>query len=241
MSTPAFPFSLSRVTSEFGRRWLSLNGGFWNNHEGMDFGVGLGTPVPLAADGKLSASGRSHPLWGNWLEYDHGPFKTRYHGVTPASVPSAPRSAPKGAIIAHTSQPGASTGPHLHFELVVGGRKVNPRNLTKYRGTYKHVTGSAAGAAASRVVVDGLWGKQTITAVQKVLARTLAVKVDGAWGSQSIKALQKSLGVAQDGRFGPQTIRAWQKRLRVTVDGKWGKQSVTALQKRINAANRIYA
>lgn len=242
MSAAQFPFSLDRVSSEFGRRTLNLgNGPFVNDHEGMDFAVARGSEIKLPADGRLSASGRNHALWGNWLEYDHGNFRTRYHGVTAASVGSAPKSAKQRAVIGHTDQPGASTGPHLHFELVVGGVKVNPRQLTRYTGTYKHGGAAAGAAVGSRVVVDGIWGAQTIRAVQTILARTLTVKVDGIWGTQSIRALQKSLGVVQDGKFGPQTIRAWQKRLKAVQDGVWGKQSVTALQKRINTANRIYA
>ncbi|MGO3886030.1 MAG: peptidoglycan DD-metalloendopeptidase family protein [Mycetocola sp.] len=239
--TPTFPFSLTTVTSGFGRRWLSLNGGFWNNHTGIDFGVARGTRVPLAADGQLSDSGHHHPLWGNWLEYNHGSFKTRYHGVTTESVGAAPHSAPQGAIIARSDQPGASTGPHLHFELVINGKKINPLTLTSHRGTYTHTSGRPADTASARVLVDGAWGKQTITATQKILAHSLVVKIDGIWGTQSVTALQRSLGVMQDGRFGSQTIRAWQKRLRVTVDGIWGRQSVTALQTHINRANRIYA
>lgn len=239
--SPIWPLDERTVSAEFGRRWLPLNGGFWNHHTGRDFAVPPGTPVKLVADGRRVDGGVGHSVFGSWLEYDHGGFSSRYHGLTAPSVRSAPASAQRGAVIGYSSQPGVSTGPHVHFELRVRGRPIDPRQLGRQRGSYRHSGGLGPLAPErSAVHVDGVWGAETITAVQRILARTQSVTVDGRWGVESVTGLQRALGGAADGVFGPDTVRRWQRRLGVTVDGRWGRQSVAQLQRVINQRDRIF-
>ena len=106
------------------------------------------------------------------------------------------------------------------------------------------------------IVVDGLWGKYTTKAAQKVYKTTVDGIVsnqlisnkkycincqktsfqwnDKASGSAVIKVMQKKLGVKVDGQLGKVTIKAMQKALGVTVDGFCGQQTVTAFQKWLN-------
>lgn len=135
---PQFPFAWSRVTSLFGPR-PPIPGvtSVWTTHWGIDFAVGRGTDIKIVHDGVLDGSGRDHYLYGNWAQYDHGGFKTRYHGLTSASIGRLPRTAALGTVIAQSDQPGASTGPHLHFETLVNGVHVNPNGLTSLRGSYR--------------------------------------------------------------------------------------------------------
>lgn len=81
------------------------------------------------------------------------------------------------------------------------------------------------------VVVDGIFGSQTIRALQKALGQVQ----DGRFGPVTKKALQGRLGQVQDGFFGPQSVRALQKYLGSYVDGKWGPQTTRVLQTRLGA------
>ena len=96
----------------------------------------------------------------------------------------------------------------------------------------KKAADAAAKAALPKLKVDGVWGKDTTAAIQKVLG----TKVGGAWiNNTDAKALQKKLGVTADGLFGTNSNKALQKYLKVTADGVFGVNSVKALQKALNA------
>ena len=108
------------------------------------------------------------------------------------------------------------------------------------------------------ITVDGLWGKETTRALQKIFKtiidgvisnqpssnkKYLTNAQTSSWvfkdkkykaGSQLIKEIQKKIGATADGLFGKESVKALQKWLKVTVDGYMGKQTVTALQKWIN-------
>lgn len=134
---PQFPFAWSRVTSTFGPR-PPIPGvtSVWTTHWGIDFAVSRGTDIKIVHDGVLDGHG-NHYLYGNWAQYDHGGFKTRYHGLTSGSMTKLPRTAALGTVIAQSDQPAASSGPHLHFETLVNGVHVNPNGLTSLRGSYR--------------------------------------------------------------------------------------------------------
>ena len=85
--------------------------------------------------------------------------------------------------------------------------------------------------ASKPLVIDGLFGYNSIAVLQKALG----VAVDGILGKGTVKALQKWAGVAQDGAWGKNTSKAIQKKLGVTADGLFGKESCKALQRWANA------
>ena len=94
-------------------------------HAGLDFPAEPGTPVYAAAGGMVSAN-EWHAAYGNLLEIDHGNgLKTRY--AHNASVDVALGSlVRRGQQVAKVGNTGRSTGPHLHFEVLVDGAPQDP-------------------------------------------------------------------------------------------------------------------
>jgi murein DD-endopeptidase MepM/ murein hydrolase activator NlpD len=94
-------------------------------HTGLDFPAETGTPIHASAGGLVLASAW-HPEYGNLLEIDHGNgLTTRYAHcskvlVTPGTLVK------RGQLVAHVGNTGRSTGPHLHFEVLLDGVPQNP-------------------------------------------------------------------------------------------------------------------
>jgi murein DD-endopeptidase MepM/ murein hydrolase activator NlpD len=94
-------------------------------HTGLDFPADTGTPVAAAAGGVVILSER-HPQYGNLVEIDHGNgLVTRYaHNSKVSAVVGD--LIKRGQVIAEVGTTGRSTGPHLHFEVLVDGVPQDP-------------------------------------------------------------------------------------------------------------------
>jgi len=113
------------VNSEFGGRQSPWNkrGEF---HSGIDIGADRGTPVLAPAAGIVSFAG-THAEYGLTVIVDHGQdLRTIYGHLSKVSVASGQAIA-RGAALGLTGNSGRSSGPHLHYEILVNGRPVNPR------------------------------------------------------------------------------------------------------------------
>ncbi len=94
-------------------------------HTGLDFPAEMGTPIRAAAGGVVLAS-EHHPQYGNMVVLDHGRgLVTRYAHASKALV-HAGDLVKRGQTIALVGTSGRSTGPHLHFEVIVDGVPQNP-------------------------------------------------------------------------------------------------------------------
>ncbi len=94
-------------------------------HAGLDFPAEPGTPVYAAAGGMVSAN-EWHPAYGNLLEIDHGNgLKTRYAHNAGVDV-ALGTLVRRGQQVAKVGNTGRSTGPHLHFEVLVDGAPQDP-------------------------------------------------------------------------------------------------------------------
>lgn len=112
------------LTSPFGYRHSPFTGR-WTMHTGLDLGAPYGTAIQATNDGLVSYVGwdAGH---GNSVFIDHGnDVTTRYHHASQVLVSEGDLVA-AGDVIALVGSTGMSTGPHLHFELVIGGEKVDP-------------------------------------------------------------------------------------------------------------------
>ena len=113
------------LTSPFGYRISPYGRRQWKFHGGIDIGVAYGTPIQSTNDGLVSFAGwdSGHGLM---VEVDHGGgVSSRYcHAshlyVTPGDTVLA------GDVLALVGSTGISTGPHLHYELLMDGEKVDP-------------------------------------------------------------------------------------------------------------------
>ncbi|MBR2360113.1 MAG: M23 family metallopeptidase [Bacteroidaceae bacterium] len=96
-------------------------------HHGMDFSANTGTPVYATGNGTVTTSGRQSG-YGLTVEIDHGfDYKTLYAHLSKILVKRG-QKVKRGEIIGLVGSTGKSTGPHLHYEVVNKGRKVNPVN-----------------------------------------------------------------------------------------------------------------
>ena len=94
-------------------------------HEGIDIGVGAGTPVHAAAAGTVVYAGWMSG-YGNLVVIDHGNgLSTAYAHNSSLVVGQAHRSG-QGFVVALSGNTGHSTGPHVHFEVRVNGAPVDP-------------------------------------------------------------------------------------------------------------------
>ena len=123
------PVAGSKITSGFGMRRHPLLG-YTKMHKGVDFGVPYGTPIRSAGSGTIEVAGR-HGAYGIAVEIKHNAkFETLYAHMS--KLAAGIRSGSKvnqGQIIGYVGSTGRSTGPHLHYEVLVGGRAVNPQNV----------------------------------------------------------------------------------------------------------------
>jgi murein DD-endopeptidase MepM/ murein hydrolase activator NlpD len=125
-AVPAFmPVKDFRYTSNFGFRYDPFNGG-GAMHAGLDMAGAYGEPIYASANGTVLQAGRANG-YGNLVELSHGKgIDSRYGHLSSITVKPGDRVR-QGQIIGHMGSTGRSTGVHLHFEVRVDGRPVNPR------------------------------------------------------------------------------------------------------------------
>ncbi len=120
------PISGGRLTSGFGRRARPTKGAS-SYHKGVDWATPVGTSVVASSTGVVTRAG-----WGSgygycvYIRHPDG-RETRYGHLSKVLV-SVGQSVSQGQRIALSGNTGVSTGPHLHFEILVGGSQVNPLN-----------------------------------------------------------------------------------------------------------------
>ncbi len=112
-----------RISSRFGWRTLSVNGNHF--HAGVDLAAPMGTPVHAARDGTVVKAGWGGS-YGNVVFLDHGDgTQTRYAHLSRIDV-RVGETVRQGDVLGLVGSTGASTGPHVHFELRFDGRAVDP-------------------------------------------------------------------------------------------------------------------
>ena len=109
------PYSVP-VTSNYGWRMNPVTT-IWSFHSGIDLGAPFGTPVLAAKSGKVEFAGWGGG-YGNLVELDHGSTGTRYAHLEAIFVYQGQTIA-QGQQIGLVGSTGRSTGPHLHFEIMV--------------------------------------------------------------------------------------------------------------------------
>lgn len=125
------------VGSAFGWRRDPLNGSS-ALHTGLDFPASPGTPIHAAAGGVVVTQ-EYHPAYGNMVEVDHGnDLITRYAHASIVMVKKGDLIK-RGQKIAEVGTTGRSTGPHLHFEVLVQGVPQDPQKFLNAGDTAKNV------------------------------------------------------------------------------------------------------
>ena len=106
------------ITSPFGWRWGRM-------HEGIDIGVGYGTPIHAAAAGTVIYCGWESG-YGNLVVIDHGGNLATAYGHQSSIAVSCGQQVDQGQVIGYVGCTGHCFGPHLHFEVRVNGNPVDP-------------------------------------------------------------------------------------------------------------------
>ena len=139
------PADISMISSGFGYRSDPFHGGA-AMHTGLDFRGPLGSPIHAAADGKVTFVGTKNG-YGKVVEISHGNgMLTRYAHMS-AWKARVGQTVDAGEIIGLIGNTGRSTGPHLHFEVRINDRAVNPRPFLE---TAPHVLEEARAELSER-------------------------------------------------------------------------------------------
>ncbi|MDR1309420.1 MAG: M23 family metallopeptidase [Deltaproteobacteria bacterium] len=125
-ATPvSLPVAQGRLTSSFGYRASPFGRGS-DMHQGLDLAAPVGTPVYAPAAGTVLTADWSGNGYGLMITVDHGfGLVTRYAHLSEVLV-EAGQAIDRGLLIAKVGNTGRSTGPHLHFETVLGAVPVDP-------------------------------------------------------------------------------------------------------------------
>ena len=123
------PINGARLSSSFGMRKHPILG-FNKMHKGTDFAAASGTPIMASGSGTIIRS-RWCGGGGNCIKIKHNStYETIYaHLKNFAKGIKEGRKVKQGQIIGYVGSTGMSTGPHLHYEVVVNGKKVNSQKL----------------------------------------------------------------------------------------------------------------
>ena len=124
------PISGARLSSSYGMRKHPISG-YNRMHKGVDFAARTGTPIIAAGSGVITKSGWLGS-YGRYVKIRHNStYSTAYahmsriaNGITPGARVA------QGEVIGYVGSSGRSTGPHLHYEILVNNRKVNPMTVS---------------------------------------------------------------------------------------------------------------
>jgi murein DD-endopeptidase MepM/ murein hydrolase activator NlpD len=121
------PLEFSRVTSSFSNSRKHPVYGFHRAHTGVDFGAPTGTRVKATGEAVVKFAGRKGG-YGNLVILRHPNGYETYYAHLSKFAPGtrAGRAVSQGQVIAYVGSTGASTGPHLHYEVRIGGKPKNP-------------------------------------------------------------------------------------------------------------------
>ena len=123
------PINGARLSSSYGKRKHPILG-YTKMHTGTDFAAPMGTPIMASGDGKITKAG-----WcgggGNCVKIKHNTtYQTVYaHMSKFGKGIKKGKRVKQGQIIGYVGSTGLSTGPHLHYEVIENGRKINSQKL----------------------------------------------------------------------------------------------------------------
>lgn len=119
------PVKTAAFTSGYGVRPDPFRGSS-AMHSGIDLSGPVGTPIYATADGVVSEAGWNSGGYGNLIKIDHGRgIETRYAHLSKLTVRPG-QQVKRGQVIGRMGSTGRSTGSHLHYEVRIDGRAVNP-------------------------------------------------------------------------------------------------------------------
>ena len=98
-------------------------------HWGMDFSAKTGTPIYATGDGTIARADARAVGFGNHVRIDHGFGYVSIYAHMDKIVVRRGNRVKRGDLIGYVGNTGRSVAPHLHYEIVKDGRKINPINF----------------------------------------------------------------------------------------------------------------
>ena len=226
------PVNNPRISSPFGYRTHPITGRRGKLHRGIDYAnTGTIYAAGNAIVRKVGYNGNKRSGYGHYIYLNHGDgLQTLYAHMEAASRYKVGDRVKAGDPIGIIGSTGASTGRHLHFEVIESWRRVDPapylnggRTFVKVTGRYDHQTKIGwqrflARRGWYKGLIDGIVGPVTIHAIQ-----------------ESLQDLSKNNRPFPNGKLDRFTKKAVQRRIAAQpIDGIWGRITMTALQNRLN-------
>lgn len=125
------PVLAGYITSRFGKRKDPITGRS-TFHQGVDFAGKVGSDVLAVADGLVTAS-ETQNGYGRTVEIRHGNGLVTRYAHNQKLLVEAGDIVKQGQVIAKLGSSGRSTGPHLHFEVLMDGKQVNPMHYVRLK------------------------------------------------------------------------------------------------------------
>lgn len=114
------------TSSPFGGRISPITGQMGEQHTGQDFAIASGNEVLAAAGGTVTFSGWHQYGGGNRVVVDHGNGLSTSYNHMSANAVKVGQHVERGELVGFSGSTGASTGPHLHFEVIINDEPVDP-------------------------------------------------------------------------------------------------------------------
>jgi len=123
------PIDGAKLSSSYGMRHHPILG-FNMMHRGVDFAAPTGTPIVAAGDGTVEKAG-PQDAYGNYVRIRHNKTHATAYAHLSRFAPGlkAGKRVRQGEVIGYVGSTGRSTGPHLHYEVLIGDKKVNPLSV----------------------------------------------------------------------------------------------------------------
>lgn len=128
MNLPTMWAHLGKINNEFGFRRNPFGGRAYEFHNGMDIDGERGDMVVAPANGTVISAGFKGG-YGNMVEIDHGNGLTTRYGHMSKIETETGATITRGQLIGQVGSTGRSTGPHLHYELRLNDKSINPRHF----------------------------------------------------------------------------------------------------------------
>ncbi|MBQ2840704.1 MAG: peptidoglycan DD-metalloendopeptidase family protein [Oscillospiraceae bacterium] len=125
-----WPTKATRITSPYGTRKDPITKKS-SMHTGIDIGASMGSEIYASNSGTVIVAGWSSKGYGNYVVVDHGGGKSTLYAHMSKIKTKKGAKVTKGDVIGLVGSTGYSTGPHLHFEILINGKHTNPMNYFK--------------------------------------------------------------------------------------------------------------
>ena len=127
------PLKFGKMTSRYSIRRFHPVSKRYRAHTGIDYGAPAGTPILATANGRVTFAGWKGG-YGKLIVIKHPNGYKSYYGHCSRLLKKRGQVVEQGQVIAKVGSTGVATGPHVHYEVRVGGKPINPNKVKKSRG-----------------------------------------------------------------------------------------------------------